>query len=47
MTNVIEVQNLRKVYGDTVAVDDISLNVAEGEIFAIVGPNGAGQNNDG
>ena len=41
--NVIEVQNLRKKYGSTVAVDDISFNVQQGEIFTIVGPNGAGK----
>ena len=41
--NVIEVQNLRKEYGSTVAVDDISFNVQQGEIFCIVGPNGAGK----
>jgi len=33
---VIEVENLRKTYGSTVAVDDISFDVAEGEIFGIV-----------
>src|ERR1700733_6234831 len=43
MTSVIEVRNLRKTYGDTVAVDDISFTVAEGEIFGILGPNGAGK----
>ncbi len=41
--NVIEVQNLRKQYGATVAVDNISFNVQQGEIFTIVGPNGAGK----
>ncbi|MCA9968449.1 MAG: ABC transporter ATP-binding protein, partial [Anaerolineales bacterium] len=41
--NVIEVQNLRKKYGSTVAVDNISFNVQQGEIFTIVGPNGAGK----
>jgi len=41
--NVIEVQNLRKQYGSTVAVDNISFNVQQGEIFTIVGPNGAGK----
>lgn len=43
MNNVIEVQNLRKTYGATVAVEDISLTVQKGEIFGIVGPNGAGK----
>jgi ABC-2 type transport system ATP-binding protein len=40
---VIEVDNLRKRYGDTVAVDDVSFSVERGEIFGIVGPNGAGK----
>jgi len=39
----IEVQNLRKTYGATVAVDDISFKVQTGEIFGMVGPNGAGK----
>ncbi|MCB8943199.1 MAG: ABC transporter ATP-binding protein [Ardenticatenaceae bacterium] len=43
MTNVIEVQNLHKRYGEHIAVQDISLTVAQGEIFGIVGPNGAGK----
>jgi ABC-2 type transport system ATP-binding protein len=41
--NVIEVSNLRKQYGDHLAVADVSFAVAEGEIFGIVGPNGAGK----
>jgi len=43
MRNVIEVRNLHKAYGDTVAVEDVSLTVQEGEIFGILGPNGAGK----
>ena len=40
---VIEVEHLHKRYGERVAVDDVSLQVLEGEIFGIVGPNGAGK----
>ncbi|RLK26058.1 ABC-2 type transport system ATP-binding protein [Micromonospora sp. M71_S20] len=40
---VIEVTNLRKQYGDQIAVADVSLSVDEGEIFGLVGPNGAGK----
>jgi ABC-2 type transport system ATP-binding protein len=43
MPAVIEVHNLRKSYGDTVAVDDVSFTVQQGEIFGILGPNGAGK----
>src|SRR5262245_14316163 len=40
---VIEVNQLHKRYGDTVAVDDVSFTVERGEIFGILGPNGAGK----
>ena len=40
---VIEVNGLRKEYGDFVAVDDLSFSVGKGQIFGIVGPNGAGK----
>lgn len=43
MSNVIEVHNLQKSYGQMVAVDGVSFSVQQGEIFSIVGPNGAGK----
>ena len=43
MTTVIEASNLTKRYGDFVAVDDLNLEIAEGEIFGFLGPNGAGK----
>lgn len=43
MVAAIAVQSVRYNYGDHVAVDDLSLNVENGEFFAILGPNGAGK----
>jgi ABC-2 type transport system ATP-binding protein len=43
MPTVVDVRELHKSYGSTVAVDDISLQVEQGEIFGILGPNGAGK----
>ena len=40
---VIEVDRLRKQYGDLVAVDDVSFSVARSEVFGLLGPNGAGK----
>ena len=40
---VILVRNLAKRYGKTVAVADVSLQVQEGEIFGLIGPDGAGK----
>jgi ABC-2 type transport system ATP-binding protein len=43
MGSVIEVDNLRKRYGSQVAVADVSFQVAQGEIFGLLGRNGAGK----
>ena len=42
-TEVVSVDQLKVRYGDTVAVNDISLHINRGEIFGILGPNGAGK----
>ena len=44
MASGIEIENLRKEFaGDVVAVDDLSLEVAEGEFMVLVGPSGCGK----
>jgi len=43
MGALIEIEGLTKRYGPTLAVDDVSLSVAEGESFGYLGPNGAGK----
>ncbi len=40
---MIEVKQLTKRYGSTLAVDHLDLSVGEGEIFGFIGPNGAGK----
>jgi len=43
MSNIIKTQNLTKKFGKLTAVDNLSLSVPEGSIFAFLGPNGAGK----
>ena len=40
---VARTEAIRKVYGSTVALDDVSLRVERGSVYGLVGPNGAGK----
>ena len=41
--NILEIQNLTKYYGKILGVENLSLQLKEGEIFGFIGPNGAGK----
>jgi ABC-2 type transport system ATP-binding protein len=41
--NAIEVRNLRKVFGEVVAVDDLTFDVPKGQVVGLLGGNGAGK----
>jgi ABC-2 type transport system ATP-binding protein len=43
MSSIIEVEKLTKRYGGKRGIDDVSFEVAEGEVFGFLGPNGAGK----
>lgn len=45
MTNqtILEIKNLKKHFGKFAAVDDVSLNANQGEVYGFLGPNGAGK----
>ena len=40
---MIRIENLTKLYGNFRALDDLSLDIPEGELFCFLGPNGAGK----
>jgi ABC-2 type transport system ATP-binding protein len=42
-SEIIEIKNLTKKYGEFTAVDRLSLSIGKGEIFGLLGPNGAGK----
>ena len=43
MSNIIEIKNLVKRYKEIVALDHLNLEIKEGEIFGLLGPNGSGK----
>lgn len=43
MTPAIEIKDIRKSYGDIKALDGISFEVTKGELFGLIGPDGAGK----
>ncbi|MEZ4272523.1 MAG: ATP-binding cassette domain-containing protein [Myxococcota bacterium] len=43
MSVAVQTHQLRKCYGDAVAVNSLTLEVPQGAIFGLIGPNGAGK----
>jgi len=43
MTEILEIKNLTKYYGNVLGVKNLSLTLNEGEIFGFIGPNGSGK----
>jgi len=41
--NAIQISNISKSYGDVLAVTDVYLNIAKGELFGLIGPDGGGK----
>ena len=44
MGSILEIKNVSKSFGKNKVVDNVTLNVNEGEIFGFLGPNGARKN---
>lgn len=43
MSNILEVKNLDVIYGKSVAIQNVNLNIPEGQVVALIGSNGAGK----
>ena len=43
MESILRIEHLRKYYGETKAVEDVSFSVNKGELVVIIGPSGAGK----
>jgi len=43
MTDLVTARNVRKTFGEVIAVEDVSLSIAPGEIYGLVGSDGAGK----
>ena len=43
MSEIVEVRNVSKHFGDFAALDDVSFNISPGSIVGLIGPNGAGK----
>jgi len=41
--HILWLENIRKVFGGVVAVDDLTIGVEKGSVTSVIGPNGAGK----
>jgi len=41
--NIVKIEGLTKKFGNLIAVDNIKLEIEQGEIYGLLGPNGAGK----
>ena len=43
MSNILEIKGLKVLYGKSIAIHDVNINVPEGDIVTLIGSNGAGK----
>ena len=41
--NIIEINELKKIYNKTIAVDNLNFKIKKGQIIGLLGPNGSGK----